>query len=377
MAVRRRGWRVRDPLSNPPAAGDRRPARRRALLLRHARCARVREVDGDVHGDGPGGGDGGRDGGGERRAPASARSGRPPRPAVRRRRAPGAGRPDRGGRGGRRVTHEGRFAGRNVLVTGSTGMAASAARAIAAEGGGVFCVSRTAEHLETLAADVRGTGGRVEIHFADLRREEDVEAAFAAFDATFGRLDAVYSVAGISGRRFGDGPVHLATLEGWDAVLAANATSQFLVARASIRRMLAQAPDSTGSRGALLLMSSTLATHPAPVHFGTHAYAASKGAIEALARSLAATYAREAIRVNAIAPALIATPMSRRAQDDPEILAYLAARQPLAGGPIDADAVTPTALHLLSTDAGMVTGQVIAVDGGWTVSDAVPVRPSE
>ncbi len=176
-------------------------------------------------------------------------------------------------------------------------------------------------------------------------------------------------MAGISGRRHGDGPLHDATLEGWETVLAANATSQFLVARAAVRRMLAQAPDPSGGRGAVLLMSSALATHPAPAFFATHAYAASKGAVEALARSLAAYYAPEGIRVNAIAPSLIATPMSRRAQDDPAILAYLAAKQPLAGGPIDADAVTATALHLLSPEAAMVTGQVVAVDGGWGVSE--------
>lgn len=152
--------------------------------------------------------------------------------------------------------------------------------------------------------------------------------------------------------------------------MAANATSQFLVARAAIRRMLAQESDETGSRGAVLLMSSTLATHPAPAFFATHAYAASKGAIDALARSLAAYYAPDGIRVNAIAPSLIATPMSRRAQDDSSIVAYLAERQPLAGGPINAEAVTAVALTLLSDDGRMVTGQVIAVDGGWSVSEA-------
>jgi NAD(P)-dependent dehydrogenase (short-subunit alcohol dehydrogenase family) len=268
------------------------------------------------------------------------------------------------------VTREGRFAGRTVLVTGSTGMAASAARAIAAEGGSVFLVSRTPEHLDALTARIRAEGGQAASHAADLRREDEVEGAFAAFDSAFGRLDAVYSVAGISGRRFGDGPVHQASLEGWETVLAANATSQFLVARAAIRRMLAQEPDGAWNSGALLLMSSTLATHPAPAYFGTHAYAASKGLIDALTRSLAAMYAPDGIRVNAVAPALIATPMSVRAQEDPAILEYLAVRQPLAGGPIDADAVTATALHLLSADASMVTGQVVAVDGGWTVSDA-------
>ena len=270
------------------------------------------------------------------------------------------------------MTDTTRFAGRTVLVTGSTGMAASAARAIAAEGGAVFCVSATAAHLEALAAEIRDAGGTIGWHAADLRREDEVEAAFAAFDAQAGRLDAVFSAAGISGRRFGDGPVDAATLEGWETVLTANATSQFLVARAAIRRMLGQPTDADGIRGALLLMSSTLATSPAPAHFATHAYAASKGAIDALTRSLAAHYAPSGIRVNAVAPSLIATPMSRRAQEDPAILAYLAARQPLAGGPLGAEAVTATALHLLSPGAAMVTGQVVAVDGGWTVSDADP-----
>ena len=104
--------------------------------------------------------------------------------------------------------------------------------------------------------------------------------------------------------------------------------------------MLAQEPDAAGSRGALLLMSSVLARWPAAEHFGTHGYAASKGAIDGLTRSAAATYARDGIRINAIAPSLIATPMSRRAQEDPAILGYLRAKQPLADGPIDADAVT-------------------------------------
>ncbi|HEY3336709.1 MAG TPA: SDR family oxidoreductase [Candidatus Limnocylindrales bacterium] len=263
----------------------------------------------------------------------------------------------------------GRFAGRTVLVTGSTGMAASAARAIAAEGGTVFAVSRTATHLAALATEIEAAGGTCAWHAADLRREPDVTRAFAAFDRSGRRLDAVYSVAGISGRRFGDGPLHEATLEGWETVLTTNATSQFLVARAAVQRMLAQEPDANGSRGAILLMSSVLADHPAPEFFGTHGYAASKGAIDGLARSSAATYAGRGIRINAIAPSLIATPMSRRAQDDPRILGYLRAKQPLAAGPIDTEAVTAVALHLLSDEARMVTGQVVTVDGGWSVSE--------
>ena len=261
----------------------------------------------------------------------------------------------------------GRFDGRVVLVTGSTGMAASAARAMAAEGASVFVTSRTPGNAGSLAAET-GAGWLT----ADLSREQEADAAVAACVERFGRLDAVYDVAGISGRRHGDGPLHEISLAGWEHVLANNLTSLFLVARAAVRQMLAQEPDADGSRGVLLAMSSALARHPSATHFGTHAYAASKGAIESFTRAVAATYAPQGIRMNAIAPSLVATPMSERAQADPAILAYLREKQPLAGGPIEADAVTPVALHLLSREARMITGQVIGVDAGWSVSEPRP-----
>ena len=261
----------------------------------------------------------------------------------------------------------GGFDGRVVLVAGSTGMAASAARALAAEGANTFVTSRTPGNAETLAAEVGG--GWLT---ADLSSEEEAGAAVAACVERFGRLDAVYHVAGLSGRRHGDGPLHEVSLAGWEHVLANNLTSLFLVARAAVRQMLAQEPDADGSRGVLLAMSSSLARHPSATHFGTHAYAASKGAIESLTRAVAATYAPRGIRMNAIAPSLVATPMSERAQADPEILAYLREKQPLASGPIEADAVTPVALHLLSRESRMITGQVIGVDAGWSVSEPRP-----
>jgi NAD(P)-dependent dehydrogenase (short-subunit alcohol dehydrogenase family) len=260
-----------------------------------------------------------------------------------------------------------RFDGRRVLVTGSTGMAASAARTLAAEGARVFVTSRNAEHARALAGEIGGGW-----HAADLVHEAEAEAAVAACIAELGGIDALYAVAGISGRRYGDGPLHEATLAGWETVMATNATSLFLVARATIRQMLAQPTDADGARGVLLTMSSVLARHPSPTHFGTHAYAASKGAIEAFTRAVAAYYAPHGIRANAIAPALVATPMSERAQGDPKITGYLREKQPLAGGPIEADAVTPVALHLLSRESRMITGQIIDVDAGWGISEPRP-----
>lgn len=262
-----------------------------------------------------------------------------------------------------------RFAGRVCLVSGSTGIAAAAARALAAEGGSVFITSRTADHARALAAEIEQRGGEQAWQAADLTDEAAVERVVAACVERFGHLDCVYNVAGISGRRFGDGPLHDLTLDGWRTVIDNNATSIMLVCRAGVRQMLAQPAKQDGRRGAILNMSSVIARHPSIEHFSTHAYAASKGAIEALSRSLAAYYAGHGIRVNVIAPALVATPMSRRAQSDPQIMDFVSAKQPLAGGPLTPDDLVGTALFLLSDDARMVTGQVIDVDAGWSISE--------
>jgi NAD(P)-dependent dehydrogenase (short-subunit alcohol dehydrogenase family) len=198
---------------------------------------------------------------------------------------------------------------------------------------------------------------------ADLTQETEVEELLKDVVGKFGRLDCVYNVAGGSGRRFGDGPVHEMTLEGWNQTLANNATSLFLTCRVAIRQMLNQ-----GDGGAILNMSSTLARHPEPGHFATHGYAASKGAIESFSRAAAAYYAPHGIRVNVIAPGLVATPMSARAQQDPEILAYAKRRQPLSDGILEPRDLTGAALFLLSDDARMITGQIVDVDGGWSVN---------
>ena len=114
-------------------------------------------------------------------------------------------------------------------------------------------------------------------------------------------------------------------------------------------------------------MSSVLARHPSPAFFGTHAYAASKGAIESFSRAVAAYYAPQGIRVNVIAPALVATPMSARAQSSDQIMEFVARNQPLVRGSLAPDDLTGTALYLLSDDSRAVTGQVIDVDAGWGV----------
>ena len=111
------------------------------------------------------------------------------------------------------------------LITGSTGIGAATARLAAEAGARVFIVSRTEEHCQVLAAEIAGGGGSCAFYAADLTVGAAVEEAVRHCVTEFGRIDALFNVAGISGRRFGDGPVHECTEEGWDTTLDTNAKS--------------------------------------------------------------------------------------------------------------------------------------------------------
>jgi NAD(P)-dependent dehydrogenase (short-subunit alcohol dehydrogenase family) len=115
-------------------------------------------------------------------------------------------------------------------------------------------------------------------------------------------------------------------------------------------------------------MGSVVALSPEPRHFATHAYATSKGAIHAFTTATAAYYAESGIRINAVAPGLVETPMSLRAQQSPEIRIYMQTKQPLAKGLIGADDVAAAVVFLLSDAARCITGEIIAIDGGWRIS---------
>ena len=117
-------------------------------------------------------------------------------------------------------------------------------------------------------------------------------------------------------------------------------------------------------------LGSVLAESPSPEHFATHAYAAAKAAAVGLTRSCAAFYAKHGIRFNLIAPGLVDTPMARRAAGDSSIQQFISRKQPLDGGrighPEDLDAAV---VFFLSEQSKFVTGQVLAIDGGWSVSE--------
>ena len=265
-----------------------------------------------------------------------------------------------------------RLAGRVCLVTGSTGMAAAAAERFAGEGAAVFITSRTEGHCRALAERIAAAGGKVAFRAADLANEAEVELAVVDCVEAFGRIDSLFSVAGGSGRRFGDGPIHEVSGDAWDSTLRLNLRTQALVCGAVVRRMLAQEPNESGTRGSILLMGSVTATDPVPELFGTHAYAAAKGAITALMTAMAATYLPDRIRVNAVAPSLTRTPMAARAAGDEQILAFARSKQPLAGEMLDPDEVAQAAVYFLSDESRTVTGQLLKIDGGWSVNSVSP-----
>jgi NAD(P)-dependent dehydrogenase (short-subunit alcohol dehydrogenase family) len=176
-------------------------------------------------------------------------------------------------------------------------------------------------------------------------------------------------VAGIRGRRFGDGDLHACESAGWDRVMEINARGAFLANREAAQFMLGQARDHWGNRGAILNVGSVLDRSPAPEHFGTVAYAASKAAVRALTLVSAARYAADGIRFALIEPALVDTPMAARAVGDAALRPYLASKMSLSAGAIGPESVAEAAVYLASNEARAVTGAVLTVDGGWCVSE--------
>jgi NAD(P)-dependent dehydrogenase (short-subunit alcohol dehydrogenase family) len=247
------------------------------------------------------------------------------------------------------VTLEGRVA----AVTGAAGGIGRAVTDVfAAAGAHILAVDREVVGIEP--------SGSVVAHRCELTRAEEVEGAIGAALEAFGRLDIVFNGAGISGRGLGDGPVDSCTEEAWDAVLETNLKSAFLSCKYAVPALL------RSGGGSIVNLGSVLGLVGGDEDFATHAYAASKAGIIGLTRAIAVTYASRGIRCNAVCPGLIATPMSRRAQDDPAILARLPELQPLTGDFGRPEDVAAAALYLAGPESRFVTGIVLPVDGGWT-----------
>jgi len=195
----------------------------------------------------------------------------------------------------------------------------------------------------------------------DLTQPAQVNFAVQHVIDHFGRIDILVHSAGGSGRKWGDGPTHECTTDGWLKTLDLNLNSFFYLSNAVLKEMVIQ------NKGVIVSISSVLGLVGGDEDFATHAYSASKGAIISLTRSIASYYAPRHIRANVICPGLIATPMSDRAQNSPQIRERLKNLQPLTSDLGTPENVAQAALYLASDASSFVTGTVLKVDGGWTV----------
>jgi NAD(P)-dependent dehydrogenase (short-subunit alcohol dehydrogenase family) len=255
----------------------------------------------------------------------------------------------------------GRFAGRVAFVTGAaSGIGRGIALGLAGDGAAVACVDLNGSGAAETAAEIEGVGGLGSGVRCDVTREDDVRAAFAEVSASLGVPTAVVNAAGLST------PHGFADIddETWHRLLDANLYGPLLVCRTA-----ATAMRDGGVGGAIVnitsIESSTVVVISQP-HGQPH-YAASKAGLAMLTKVLARDLAAAGIRVNAVAPGVVATAMTERASGgDPELLARTIARIPM-GRLARPQEIASAAAFLLSDEASYITGAELVVDGGWTV----------
>lgn len=254
------------------------------------------------------------------------------------------------------------------IITGASGIAAETIKLALRKKAKVFYISLTEKSSFDLHEDIQSMGFTADYIFGDLTNPKVAERLVRTCFEKHGRIDGLFNVAGSSGRKYGDGPAHLCTEEGWAKTMEINVTTQYRMCREVLKLMLEQEPDKNGIRGSILNMSSILGISPEPEYFSTIAYSSAKGAILSMTKSMASYYAKMGIRVNAIAPGLTLTGMSERASANEEIINLMKQKQPLKKGIMTAREVADCAIFLLSKQSRMITGEILKVDAGWNIS---------
>jgi NAD(P)-dependent dehydrogenase (short-subunit alcohol dehydrogenase family) len=245
-----------------------------------------------------------------------------------------------------------RVDGKVALVTGgASGIGFAASSLLSQAGARVFVLDRDAAAAEAAAAKI---GGGAAARTLDVADEAAIVRVFAEIDGTAGDIDILVNNAGTAIRR----PAVEQTLEEWNRVLAVNMTGAFLAARTAARHMLAR-----GRGGAIVATASIMGLSGGGL-YPNISYQATKGALVNMTRALAVEWAKDNIRVNAVAPTYVRTPFIAPLLAEPELVAAIERMTPL-GRMAEPEEVAAAILFLASPAAAMITGHTLPVDGGF------------
>jgi len=254
-----------------------------------------------------------------------------------------------------------RLRGKVALITGAaSGIGAATAVRFAREGAAVALTDLTADSLEPLRAQIAGMspGAPALATAGDVTRRADCDRLVAETLNRFGHIDVLVNSAGVSAR---NAPPDWDWERVWDFVMAINMKGTFLMCKAVADQMVRQ------GGGSIVNLSSVygLVGRPRELGSGLDPYLHSKGGVAQLTRDMAVHFAKERVRVNALCPGFVYTPLTRKLTDEPESLRFLEDRHPMGrlGQPQE---IAAAALFLASDDASFVTGVCLPVDGGYT-----------
>jgi NAD(P)-dependent dehydrogenase (short-subunit alcohol dehydrogenase family) len=246
-----------------------------------------------------------------------------------------------------------RFTNKVVLITGAaSGIGRAAALAFAAEGARVAILDRSLDALEAVHASLKNAGSEVLAMACDVSSPDQVEGAIKQLDDRFGRLDVAFNNAGVENKA---APVHEIDLAEWDRILGINLRGTFICMKHELAQMVKQ------GGGAVVNTSSGAGIRGVA---GGAAYAASKHAIIGLTRSAALDYAKQNIRVNAVLPGNIETPMMERFTGGDIQKAIDLEPVGRLGKP---EEIAEAVLWMASDLGSFVTGAATVIDGGWSL----------
>ena len=252
-----------------------------------------------------------------------------------------------------------RFTDKTALITGATGgIGRSTSLLFAAEGAHIAVTDIELEPAERLAAEIRATGGRASAHLLDVTDDAQTQAVVDAVVAETGRIDIAFCNAGI--REIV--PAQELPLTEWRKVIDVNVTGVFTTAQAVAHKMIAD-----GKGGAIVNTASTLGVMAANSRC---AYATSKHAVVGMTKALAIDLAPFHIRVNAVGPGVIRTPLTERYFQDPEMHARVNNIHALGRVGVP-DEIGKAVLYLASDEASFCTGTHLVIDGGWTAGKSM------